>query len=107
MAHEANRVLTMHAGDVPVQPAWEEYADELRASAIKDVEFHEENPNATPEQAHENWCKVKTEAGWVHNGIYNLEGKCHPHLRPYGALAPEVRLKDKMFRAIVNAMLKL
>lgn len=107
VAHMANRVLTAHAGDVPVQVPWVEYPEDLKQSAIKAIEFLANNPTTSPEEVHENWCKVKVKAGWTHNGIYDAEAKRHPHLRPYGALAPEVRLKDKMFRAIVNAMLKL
>lgn len=107
VAHEVNRELTAHAGDVPVQPHWEEASEDTRQSCINGVEFLEKNPLASPEDAHDNWCKVKVAAGWTHNGIYDAEAKRHPHLKPYGALAPEVRLKDKVYRAIVITMLKL
>lgn len=107
VVHEANRVLTAHAGDVPVQVPWDEYPAELKQSAINGIKFCIDNPNATPEQQHENWCKFKTEQGWTQNGIYSAESKTHPHLKAYGALAPEVRLKDKMFKAIVSTLLKL
>ena len=107
VCHEANRVLTAHAGDVPVQVSWDEYPAELKESALNGIKFLIEHPEATPEQQHENWCKHKTAQGWTQNGIYSAESKTHPHLKAYGALAPEVRLKDKMFRAIVTTLLKL
>lgn len=107
VVHEANRVLTEHAGDVPVQVPWEQYPAEMRASAINGIEFLIKNPDAPPEQQHENWCAHKIAEGWTQNGIYSAESKTHPHLKAYGALAPEVRLKDKMFKAIVTTMLKL
>lgn len=107
VCHEANRVLTAHAGDVPVQPPWDEYPTELKQSLLNGIKFCIENPDVTPEQQHENWCAKKSADGWSHNGIYDAEAKRHPHLCAYGALAPEVRLKDKMFHVIVTAMLKL
>lgn len=107
VAHEVNRELTAHAGDVPVQPHWEEASEDTRLSCINGVEFFEKNPLASPEDAHNNWCAKKIADGWVLNGIYSAESKTHPHLRAYGSLAPEVRLKDKVYRAIVTTMLKL
>lgn len=107
VVHEANRVLTAHAGDVPVAAPWSEYPDGLRKSVIDGIESFIENPDVGPERQHEEWCRYKTEQGWTQNGIYSAEGKTHPHLKAYGALAPEVRLKDAMLRAIVITMLKL
>lgn len=107
VVHELNRVLTAHAGDVPVQPPWEECSKEMQESAIAGVLLFERNPGVSPEQMHEEWCKYKEAQGWSYNGIYDAEAKRHPNLRPYGALAPEVRLKDKVFHAVVGTLLKL
>lgn len=107
VAHEVNRVVTEFANDVPVQKPWDECSDEMKKSAIDGVEFFEKSPDASPEQAHENWLKFKVEQGWSYNGIYDEANKRHPNVRPFGALPPEVRLKDKVFRAVVGTMLKL
>lgn len=103
ICHEANRVLTQYAGDVPVQPAWKDSPEEMRLSCVKGVEYALAHPDATPEAQHEAWCQERAAQGWVFGAVKDNKAKTHPALRSYAELRPEVRLKDAVFRAIVLA----
>lgn len=102
--HEVNRVITALVKDVPVQPAWEDAPEEMRVSSIKGVQFALDNPDATPRQQHEAWCKDKVDAGWTYGPIKNPAAKTHPALVDYDALAEGTKAKDAAFQAIVKAM---
>lgn len=104
VCHEANRALTKHVGDVPVQPAWAESPEEMRVSSARGVQFALDNPNATPEQQHEAWSKDKITDGWKYGPTKDAAAKTHPALVPYGELPEGTRRKDALFRAVVAAL---
>lgn len=104
VCHEANRVLTKHIGDVPVQPHWEEAPEDQRTSSIVGVNFALVNVTATAQQLHEAWCQHKFATGWVLGSKKDEVAKTHPALVPYSELPAEVRQKDAVFRAVVAAL---
>ncbi len=106
IAHEVNRVYCEAMGDVS-QPAWDDAPDWQRASAINSVQFHLANPDATPEQSHENWLKEKQEQGWVHGKVKDPEKKTHPCILPYSWLPLDQRIKDYLFRTVVHEAARL
>lgn len=103
-AHEANRVLCQALGD-DSQPTWEKAPGWQQSSAMSGVRMIAENPDATPEQSHEGWLKVKREEGWKWGAVKDPETKEHPCFVSYGELPAQQRLKDHMFGLVVRSVL--
>jgi len=101
--HEANRVLTGFAEDVPVQPPWDECGEDMRKSCVEGALWALAHPEATAEEQHGAWMKDRISAGWVFGEVKDAEKKTHPALRPYAELPRATQLKDAVFRAIVGA----
>lgn len=100
--HEANRGLCIAQGDHS-QRAWHDAPGWQRESAIKGVLFHLQNPDASPSLSHESWLAEKAATGWKHGPVKDEAKKEHPCFVPYEALPPEQRVKDYVFKAIVDA----
>ncbi len=104
VCHEANRALTALICDVPVQPSWASVSEDMRASCIRGVEFALANPNATADMQHEAWAAERRAQGWVYGSVKDVSLKTHPALVPYDQLPEGTRLKDVLFRAVVQAL---
>lgn len=77
------------------------------------VKFHIVNPDATPEENHENWMKCKTEQGWVYGEVKDFEKKTHPDMVPFEDMLEVEKKKDimdntvrKAFSALYDAVLE-
>ncbi|MFA6135534.1 MAG: RyR domain-containing protein [Phycisphaerae bacterium] len=103
ICHEANRVLTEHFQDVPLQPGWDAAPNEMRVSSAAGVEWRLAHRGAPAAAQHEQWMKDKLTAGWTLGPMRDADLKTHPALVPYEKLPVEVQLKDKLFTAIVLA----
>lgn len=108
VCHEANRALTSiigkAAGNVPVQPPWEEADEAMRESCANGVTFALLNPNASPKDQHTEWCRKMLASGWSYGEERSNLMKTHPALRPYEDLPLAQRKKDALFQAIVKAL---
>jgi len=104
VCHEVNRVLTEFVKDVPVQASWEASSEDMRTSCISGVLLVQNTPNITAADLHAEWMKQRLEAGWTCGLIKSDTHKTHPALSPYEELPEGTKLKDKVFRAIVKAM---
>jgi len=104
VAHEANRALTAIIGDVPVQPPWHEAPDDMVQSSIHGVLWRMENRDAPASAQHAEWMKQKLLDGWKWGEKRDAINKTHPALVAYEALPEAVRLKDKLFTAVVLAL---
>ena len=102
-AHSVNRAYCQALGD-DSHLEWEEAPDWQRESAIAGVLLHLENPNLTPEESHLNWCRHKRLDGWVFGDIKDAVKKTHPCLVDYADLALEQRIKDYLFKAVVDSL---
>ncbi len=103
VCHEANRAYCLSLGDTSQVP-WDDAPEWQRNSARLGVEFNLANPDAPASRSHDSWLEVKRAEGWRYGPVKDAERKEHPCFVPYGALPPEQRLKDSIFKAIVNAM---
>lgn len=101
VCHEANRAYCATLGEA--QPSWEEAPKWQRDSALKGVQFHLENPNASAAASHESWLAEKRGQGWTYGPIKNAEKKEHPCFVPFEALPIAQQLKDYLFRSTVHA----
>ncbi|MGL4617728.1 MAG: RyR domain-containing protein [Xenococcaceae cyanobacterium] len=103
VCHEANRAYCSINEDYS-QPAWENAPDWAKYSAIVGVKYRLENPNASPEDQHNDWMEEKLAKGWTHGKEKNLETKEHPCLVAYKELGEKQKIKDELFIAIVKAL---
>jgi len=65
-------------------------------SLVNGVQFRLDNPDATPEQNHENWMKAKTAQGWKLGPVKDVEKKEHPDIIPYDELPDVEKMKDTL-----------
>ncbi|RZG86808.1 hypothetical protein EXE10_06265 [Acinetobacter sp. WCHAc060033] len=106
MCHAINAAYCQSMGD-DSQPAWDDTPESLKQSLIAGVEMHLENPDATPEQSHESWFKVKEAEGWKYGEVKDIEKKEHPCFLPYEELPDEQKAKDYLFRTTVHLVKQL
>lgn len=104
VCHEANRALTNHTKDVPVQPPWADAPEEMKKSSVEGVKWRLAHPDAPASAQHEEWMRSKIADGWKYGPKKDPEKKEHSALVPYGDLDPKVRSKDALFTAVVKAL---
>lgn len=103
VCHETNKAYCETIGDTSQKswncaPAWQ------KQSAIAGVKFCIENPLAQPSANHDSWLEVKRTDGWVYGPIKDAESKEHPCMVPYDELPHEQKIKDRLFKSVVEAM---
>lgn len=103
ICHETNRAYCEALGDRS-QLSWGHAPDWQRASAIKGVEFHLANPDASPSASHESWLAEKAATGWKYGPTKNSITKEHPCFVPFSGLPPEQQAKDVLFKSVVEAL---
>lgn len=103
IAHEVNRAYCEALGDMS-QSSWEDAPDWQKSSAIKGVEFHANNPDAGPDNSHNEWLKEKEANGWKFGPAKDEVKKEHPCFIPYDELPTEQKAKDFLFRAVVHQL---
>ena len=101
MCHAINAAYCQSMGD-DSQPTWDDTPESHKQSLIAGVEMHLANPDATPEQSHESWYKVKEAEGWKYGEVKDMEKKEHPCFLPYEELPDEQKAKDYLFRTTVH-----
>ena len=103
VCHDANREYCALSGD-HTQVMWYSAPDWQRESAIDGVTHALDNPNAGPEDSHQNWWAGKIADGWVYGEVKDAVAKTHPCMVPYEQLPEFQRKKDALFLAIVRAL---
>lgn len=101
MAHEINRAYCKEIGD-NTQVSWDDAEPWQRESAMVGVMGVIQNPDVTPEEAHEMWMKHKQDNGWTYGEVKCPKAKTHPCMVPYSELPKEQRVKDYLFKGIVD-----
>ena len=103
VCHDANREYCALSGD-HTQVMWYSAPDWQRESAIDGVTHALDNPNAGPEDSHQNWWAGKIADGWKYGEVKDPVAKTHPCMVPYSKLPEFQRKKDALFLAIVRAL---
>ena len=104
IVHEANKAYCEALGDMSQEP-WENAPHEIKDSAIEGVIYRLANPDVTPEELHDNWCRYKELAGWEYGKEKNEFRKTHNCLVDYDKLPEEQKVKDRLFSAIIGALI--
>jgi hypothetical protein len=103
-AHEVNRAYCMALSDFSQKP-WDDASEWQRDSARVGARLVLDDPNHTPEKAHESWLAQKMAEGWVYGEVKDPVAKTHPCCVPYDELPLAQRAKDHIFIAVVLQMM--
>ena len=103
VAHEINKAFCASIGDFS-QPTWEEAPEWQKLSAINGVQFHLDNPDASPSASHDSWLKQKEEEGWKYGEVKDAEKNEHPCFVPYEELPIEQKSKDYLFKQVIHSL---
>jgi len=104
ICHDTNRAYSLLLRDHS-NPSWEFAPQWVRTSVLHGVMFHLENPHADERASHENWLAERAADGWQYGEVKNPETKEHPYFVPFDDLSPEQQVKDRLFKAVIQAML--
>jgi hypothetical protein len=105
ICHAANRAYCRSIGEIPQKP-WDELNDKQRNATIEAVIFIIDHPSAGTAAPHEEWLNNKMRDGWRYGPSKDLEKKEHPGLVPYAELPPEQWVKDALFKAIIQTLVR-
>jgi hypothetical protein len=105
VAHEINRAYCQAIGD-DSQPCWDDAPAWQQNSAVDGVLAHMREP-LTPEESHEKRTEYKLKEGWKYGPVKDPVKKEHPCMVPYEQLSQEQRVKDYLFKAVVNTLADL
>ena len=103
VCHEVNRAYCQALGDHSVDP-WNTAPKYQRDSCKAGVQFHLDNPDALPMDAHSNWLRDKEVDGWAYGPTKNTKEKLHPCMVPFADLPKAQQIKDYLFRGVVHAL---
>lgn len=104
IVHEANAAYCRSIGDNS-QPTWAAAPDWQKESAIDGVESILSGDVWSPEDSHDNWLALKEVEGWTYGAVKDTTLKTHPCMLPYNKLPGEQKVKDKIFFALVKALM--
>lgn len=100
VCHEANRAIQIQTGDPKPSPPWAVAPKSQKKSAVEGVINALNGQSA--EELHQSWCDFKVADGWKYGSVKDEEAKTHPCLVNYDQLPEEQKLKDHVFKAIVE-----
>jgi len=103
VCHEANRAWCEANNDYSQKP-WDEAEEWQRNSALAGVRFARANPDARDSAQHDAWSRDKIRDGWTYGAVKDASAKTHPCLVPFGELPHFQQAKDRLFKAIVGAL---
>jgi hypothetical protein len=103
VAHTVNKRYCEAVGDHS-QLDWEKAPSWQRSSAISGVELHLRDPDTTAEGSHKEWLRHKLSQGWVWGPNKDPDKKEHPCIVPYEKLPQEQKVKDHLFKAVIEAL---
>lgn len=103
ICHQANKAYCESVDDYS-QLDWNDAPDWQVNSAKIGVQFCIDNPGAPPSANHDSWLKVKEAEGWKYGEVKNVRKKEHPCFVPYDELPVIQKVKDVLFKNIVDAL---
>lgn len=103
VCHETNRAYCRSIGDASLL-TWDEAPQWQRDSVRLGVQFHLDNPEASASASHEAWLETKRRDGWAYGPVKDAAKKRHPCFVPHHELPVEQRVKDVLFKGVVDAM---
>jgi hypothetical protein len=102
VAWAANAELeALHGDPAPSLPgdAEDDHAHAVTLAGVRAI-----LDGATPEMLHETWCRARKRQGWTYGPRMDSRLKTHPFLVPYSQMPEQVKLRGRVFAAIVREM---
>lgn len=103
ICYEVNRAYCESHADLSL-PSWEDSEEWQRTSVVDGVNFHLNNPDASPGASHKNWIELKKKEGWKYGPEKQPLIKEHPCMVAFEDLPAEQQAKDYIFRQIVHSL---
>ena len=100
LCHNVNKAYCEALGDSS-QPTWSNAPEWQKSSALTGVNFHLSG-DRKPSDSHESWLLQKVNDGWVYGKDKDPIAKTHPCIVPYDDLPTEQKVKDYLFKAVVD-----
>lgn len=104
LTYEINRTYCKHLGDQSFPNPWATAEEWQKNTNRQGVQAHLRDPSLSAKRSHTSWMQAKLADGWVYGPTKDAEKKTHPALLPYEALSPEVKLKDFLFKTVVDTL---
>ncbi len=101
--YEVNRAYARSIGDHSFGP-WDDAPEWQKDTNRAGIQFHLDNPGATPADSHASWMLAKLDDGWVYGPTKDPVNKRHPCLLPYEQLPREQQVKDDLFIAVMRGL---
>ncbi len=95
--HEANNEYRKSIGEKIQEDSLMDGTAEKRTGLVQAVQWLYANPDATAEDAHDQWRKSKRAAGWIPAARTNEPRREHACLYPWASLPLPQRRKDEIF----------
>jgi len=106
-AHEVNRAYCREVIHDHSHIPWDYVPDEVKEGVLSGVRALVENPNMTPADGHDVWCRFKRERGWVYGPAKSRDAKTHPRLVEFEHLSMIQRARCTIFGLVARASLGL
>ena len=103
VCYEANRAYCRTHGDLSFVD-WGEAPKWQCDTCIDGVKYHLGTPGATASSSHENWLALKEKEGWKYGVTKDPERKLHPCMVPFHELPQYQQVKDRLFKAVIDAL---
>ena len=103
IAYEVNRAYCIAIGDNSFT-SWEDAPEWQKKTNIDGVLFNLNYPEAKPDDSHKSWYNKKAEQGWVYGPVKDPDKKEHPCMLLYEELPAEQKVKDYLFKQVVESL---
>ena len=104
VAFEATRAYCQLIRDGIEHYPWMDSPEWVKQSFIRGVKFVRNNSDAPFDANHNDWLEQRIVHGWKYGPKKVVALKESPYMVPYDHLPPEQRVKDMLFKGIVNAL---
>lgn len=104
VAHAANAALSQATGD-DSHTTWDRLPPEVQEHFLRGVLLVWRTPGITAQDIHDFWMEEHIRLGWRLGPVKDRELKTHPSLIPFDQLDAIEQAKDRLFIAIVSALI--
>lgn len=106
VVHEAERAWQLVNGNKDY-PTWDKASNAMKEKVANNVEFHIENPLAGDAGFHVRWLRTQEAEGWKWGKVKDEVQRTHPRMVPFHLLPPQDQARDRLFVAIVKALVRI
>jgi hypothetical protein len=106
VCHESFRAW-QNSNLMPLDPAWEDAPDTLKADVVARVQAIQNNIITKPEDAHTAWLNKMLAGGWTWGQVHDDTKKTDPMVLDWDKLSYIVKARDYLFLGVAKACLSI